>query len=71
MWIIMSNIQPEYYKAGEHDVIAFCQYHNLDFCTGNVIKYLVRAGKKGEILPDLFKAREYLERIINNQEINK
>lgn len=61
-----NKTKPNYYSAGEFDVIHFCQHHKLDFCTGNVIKYLVRAGKKGDALEDLQKAKEYLERMILN-----
>lgn len=43
---------------------------NMDFCSGNVIKYLVRAGKKdGETrLKDLRKALDYLQRLIEQAE---
>lgn len=59
-------IRPNHYQAGEFDVIAFCFKHNLDFATGNIIKYVTRAGKKDKdkTLEDLLKAREYLERKI-------
>ena len=59
-------IKPDHYQAGEFDVIAFCFKHNLDFATGNIIKYVTRAGKKDKdkTLEDLEKAREYLERKI-------
>lgn len=62
----MNNIKPDYYKAGEMDVIAFCQYHDIPFDLGNVIKYVTRAGKKypEKELEDLMKAHEYLERRI-------
>ena len=62
----MNNIKPDYYKAGEMDVIAFCQYHDIQFDLGNVIKYVTRAGKKypEKELEDLMKAHEYLERRI-------
>ena len=33
-------IKPSHYKAGEFDVIAFCQLHNINFDLGNVIKYV-------------------------------
>ena len=60
------TIKPSYYKAGEFDVIAFCQYHDLPFDIGNIIKYATRAGKKegNAELQDLNKAKEYLERRI-------
>ena len=59
-------IQPSHYKAGEFDVIAFCQLHNINFDLGNVIKYVTRAGKKenNSELQDLYKAMEYLTRRI-------
>lgn len=62
----MSVIKPDHYKAGDHDVIAFCQHHGINFCRGNIIKYVTRAGKKDltKELEDLQKAKEYLEREI-------
>ena len=59
-------IKPSHYKAGEFDVISFCQIHNINFELGNVIKYVTRAGKKenNSELQDLFKAREFLNRRI-------
>jgi hypothetical protein len=35
---------------------------------GNIQKYVERAGRKGPALPDLLKAREYLERWIEHEE---
>ena len=59
-------IKPSHYKAGEFDVIKFCQIHNIGFELGNVIKYSTRAGKKenNSELQDLLKAREFLNRRI-------
>lgn len=59
-------IKPSHYKAGDFDVIAFCQKHDLSFDVGNVIKYVTRAGKKKDNseLQDLNKAMEYLRRRI-------
>ena len=59
-------IKPSHYKAGEFDVIAFCQLHNINFDLGNVIKYVTREGKKenNSELQDLNKAMEYLKRRI-------
>jgi hypothetical protein len=39
-----------------------------DFLLGNSIKYISRAGKKGNELEDLKKARWYLDRKIKNLE---
>jgi len=36
----------------------------LNFCRGNIIKYVARAGKKQDELLDLIKAKDYLEREI-------
>ena len=59
-------IKPNHYKAGEFDVIKFCQIHNIGFELGNVIKYVTRAGRKenNSELQDLLKAREFLNRRI-------
>ena len=59
-------IKPNHYKAGEFDVISFCQIHDINFELGNVIKYVTRAGRKenNSELQDLFKAREFLNRRI-------
>ena len=42
----------------------------MNFCVGNAIKYLWRAGLKGEQVEDLRKARWYIDReiarILNN-----
>ena len=38
---------------------------HLNFCIGNAIKYLWRAGRKGDAVQDLRKAVWYIEREIN------
>jgi hypothetical protein len=45
----------------------------LDFCSGNVVKYVARAGKKtGEsCLDDLLKARWYLNKLIDSEELER
>ena len=40
----------------------------VGFLRGNVIKYISRAGYKGDALPDLKKAREYLDWLIVAEE---
>ena len=66
MQVDNTAIKPSHYKAGEFDVISFCQIHNINFELGNVIKYVTRAGRKenNSELQDLFKAREFLNRRI-------
>lgn len=68
-----NKIQPEYYKAGNMDVIDFCNMNQLGFCAGNVVKYIIRAGKKenNSKLQDLMKAKEYINRLIKFENKNE
>lgn len=54
---------PQHYisKSGLQ-AITFIQDFELDYCLGNVAKYIIRAGKKAgeDRLKDLLKAQEYL-----------
>lgn len=70
---VCNPIKPSHYKAGEFDVIEFCNYHEVSFGAGNIIKYLVRAGKKenNSRLQDLEKAQEYLRRLIEYERTNE
>jgi hypothetical protein len=43
----------------------------LGFLLGNVVKYVARAGRKGDALEDLRKAREYLDKEIASLEGSK
>ena len=55
------NIVPTYYHKGNYDVIQFCLDNDIDFVTGNIIKYITRyKGKNG--IEDLKKAKEYIRR---------
>ena len=61
----MSNpINPDHYK-GDVQPIDLIESLDLDFNTGNVVKYVSRHKKKNE-LEDLLKAQFYLERMIIN-----
>ena len=54
-----------HYKNNKnYDVIDVCKDYALNFNRGNVIKYVVRAGKKDDELMDLLKAKDYIEREI-------
>lgn len=58
---------PDYYKTGGIEAIDVIEAWNLDFCLGNTIKYISRAGRKSDkILEDLEKAAWYLNRKINS-----
>ena len=59
------NINPDHYDNSGIDVIDFCQAKNLDFMQGNVIKYVFRYKNKNG-LEDLEKAKEYIDRMIEN-----
>lgn len=62
-----SNVinHPSHYNRGKIEVIDFIEDQGLSFHLGNVIKYIARAGSKGDKLEDLKKARWYLDRYIN------
>ena len=57
---------PPHYKDGGIETIDFIEAKQLGFNLGNAVKYISRAGKKGDALEDLKKARWYLNREINN-----
>lgn len=63
----ISNVidHPSHYNRGKIEVIDFIEDQGLSFHLGNVIKYVARAGSKGDKLEDLKKARWYLDRYIN------
>lgn len=56
---------PSHYTRGKIEVIDFIEDQQLPYHLGNVIKYIARAGHKGDKLEDLKKARWYLDRYIN------
>lgn len=63
---------PSHYggKDNVYEVIKIIEHYNLDFHIGNLVKYVIRAGKKdpAKELEDLKKARFYLDRKIQNLE---
>ena len=60
---------PEHYggKDNPYEAINIIEAYGMDFCEGNVLKYLLRYKKKNG-LEDLKKAQWYLERLIKQQE---
>lgn len=64
--------KPEHYAGTKIEVIDYIEDKNLDFCLGNVVKYVSRAGRKKSAglsdlekeIQDLEKARWYLDRRI-------
>ncbi len=61
---------PAHYTDGKIEVIDFIEDKQLDFCLGNSVKYIARAGKKdpSKIIEDLKKAQWYLNRKIQSLE---
>lgn len=61
---------PEHYGGADdpYEAIKVVEAWGLGFHLGNVVKYVSRAGKKGDVLEDLKKARWYLDRCIGNLE---
>lgn len=60
----MKASQLHYDNGQDYDVIDICKDYELNFNRGNVIKYVVRAGKKQDELKDLRKALDYIKREI-------
>lgn len=62
---------PDHYQGRSLEAIDVIEDFNLNFSLGNVVKYVLRAGKKNpnKKLEDLQKAKFYLEREI--QKIKK
>lgn len=63
---------PQHYGGGDnpYEAIKVIEAWDLDFCLGNVVKYISRAGKKDSEVQDLMKAKWYLERKIHQIENN-
>ena len=55
---------PKHYTSHPSGVECIEITEHLNFCIGNAIKYLWRAGLKGEQIEDLRKARWYIDREI-------
>ena len=64
---------PDHYGGADnpYEAIKVIEAWGLDFCLGNAVKYVSRAGKKGDLLEDLKKARWYLDRRIQQLEQKK
>lgn len=61
---------PDHYGGADnpYEAIKVIEAWDLDFSLGNAVKYIARAGKKGNELEDLKKAAWYLNRKINQIE---
>lgn len=63
---------PAHYTTGKIEVIDFITDKKLNFCRGNAVKYIVRAGLKDpdKEIEDLEKAIFYLNREIEDLKAN-
>ena len=62
---------PAHYTSHPSGVECIAITEHLTFCLGNSMKYLWRAGLKGDALEDLKKARWYLDREIHRIEADQ
>lgn len=58
----MVNHPPHYQSKSGIESIDVIEAFGLGFCLGNAVKYILRAGKKGNKKQDLEKAVWYLNR---------
>lgn len=57
---------PKHYQGQRFEVIDIIDDFKLNFNLGNAVKYLLRAGKKGNRITDLQKAIWYIQREIDD-----
>ena len=53
--------EPPHYTCHPSGIEPITLTQHMNFCTGNVVKYVMRADYKGKPLEDLEKARFYLD----------
>lgn len=64
------SFEQEHYSKNKIQPIDYILANDMDFVSGNIIKYVTRYKHKNG-LEDLKKAKHYLEILINNYEISK
>jgi len=62
--------QPAHYTAGKIEVWDFIADQRLNFCLGNVVKYVCRCDRKGNAIEDLEKAVRYLQKELSERRKN-
>lgn len=60
--------KPKHYNSHPSGVEVIRITEHMNFCLGNVIKYVLRADHKHDAIEDLKKARWYLDREISRRE---
>jgi len=63
-------VKPKHYKSSGVEAIDVIDAFELNFNLGNVIKYVLRADRKGEPITDLRKALWYLTNEIQRRSKN-
>lgn len=67
--------RPRHYNTNKHGIEVIEITERMDFCVGNAVKYISRAGHKNDAVEDLKKAVWYLNRSLlnakNESEIKK
>ncbi len=58
-------------ESSVYETIKVIEAWGLDFHLGNAVKYISRAGKKGDRLTDLEKAAWYLARAIQREKAQR
>ena len=64
-------INPGHYRSHPSGVECITVTEHMTFCLGNAVKYIWRAGEKGDPVEDLRKARWYIDREIARLEAQK
>ena len=59
---------PSHYTYGTIECLDYIEDKGFDFCLGNAIKYITRAGHKEDAVEDLKKAIFYINRKISQLE---
>jgi hypothetical protein len=59
--------KPKHYNSHPSGVEVIRITEHMNFCLGNVIKYVLRADHKHDAIEDLQKARWYLDREIQRR----
>lgn len=59
---------PPHYTQASIEPIDYIRAHEMDFCEGNVIKYLTRHKHKDTPMVDLLKCRYYVNKLISDLE---
>lgn len=66
----MSVVNPQHYQGFSNGAQPVDIAEHLSFNLGNALKYISRAGRKGDAVEDLSKARWYIDRELNRLESN-